>query len=366
MQVIEPRRWQGHYFDGRTPTRHEVTILVTNAGLQIEKTDGSTLWWPYDKVRQTEDFYSTGQVRLEKDEGSHENLVVSDPAFLAALQQFARDSSVRFHDASRKRRQLGLILLLACAAALAAWVLYSRVIPAATDLLAAHVPVSWEEKLGRDMTERMVPPEKRCANGELAKALDAIQATLLASETAVPYVFHIAVVDDPTINAYAVTGGYIVVFRGLLEKTRTPEELAGVLAHEMQHILKHHPTRAVLRRMSMSGLISIVAGKAERAEDILQSVGTLGELSYSRQDEQAADRDGIKMLQAARIDPAGLIDFLSTMDTGGASQYLRYLSTHPETSNRIREIRRLAGQMEYTPRKLVPGYQWMAVRQKCE
>ena len=115
----------------------------------------------------------------------------------------------------------------------------------------------------------------------------------------------------------------------------------------------------------MSGLISIVAGKAERAEDILQSVGTLGELSYSRQDEQAADRDGIKMLQAARIDSAGLIDFLSTMETGGASQYLQYLSTHPETSNRIRELTRLANQMEYTPRKLVPGYQWVDLRKKC-
>ena len=74
MQPMEPSKWQGHYFDGRTPVRHEVTVTVAVGGLQIQKGDAETLWWPYEQVRQTERIGSSGQVRLDRGEGYLESL----------------------------------------------------------------------------------------------------------------------------------------------------------------------------------------------------------------------------------------------------------------------------------------------------
>jgi predicted Zn-dependent protease len=65
-----------------------------------------------------------------------------------------------------------------------------------------------------------------------------------------PYRFEAIIADDPAINAVAVPGGWIVVNQGLLRRTRSPEEQAGVLAHEMQHILQRHTTNGILRQLS--------------------------------------------------------------------------------------------------------------------
>jgi len=370
MQPMEPSQWPGHYFDGRSPVRHEVIVTVGVGGLYIQK-GAETLWWPYEQVRQTEGIESSGQVRLEKSaekgDGSLESLVVSDPKFLAALEhmtpRWAPEFGKSFRKASRRHSQRTVILLCAAAAVALLWILYTWAIPAATDFLAAYVPASWEERLGLAVTEQLAPPEIRCADGELTRALDQIASTLLAAEQEVPYTFHIAVADLPVVNAFAGPGGHIVILRGLLQKTETPEELAGVLAHEMQHILQRHPTRAVLREMSTSGLIAVLSGNAEAARDLLQAAGTLGELRYSRRDEAAADRAGIRMLQAAQIRSDGLIEFLGQMEGGNP---LQYFSTHPNTSERIQELRALAAQAQYTPQELLPGYQWADVKNRCE
>jgi len=370
MQPMEPSKWQGHYFDGRTPVRHEVTVTVAVGGLQIQKGDAETLWWPYEQVRQAERIGSSGQVRLDRGEGYLESLVVSDPQFLTALQhmvpRWAPEFGKAFGKAPRERSQLTVILLCAAAAVAVVWLLYTWAIPAITDVLADYVPASWEEKLGLAVTEQLAPPEARCADSELNRALDEIASTLLAAEGPrgeIPYTFHITVADRAEVNAFAGPGGYIVILRGLLKKTETPEELAGVLAHEMQHILQRHPTRAVLREMSTSSLIAVLSGNAEVAKDLLQAAGMLGELRYTRRDEAAADRAGMRMLQAAQINPQGLIEFLGKMDGGNSFQYF---STHPNTDERIRELRTLAAEAPFSQRELLPGYRWAEVRNRCE
>ena len=72
------RTWDGSYFDGRSSQRHRVTITVMPTGLQVVREDGSTLWWPYDQIRQTQGSYAGEQVRLEKGGDLPEALVVTD------------------------------------------------------------------------------------------------------------------------------------------------------------------------------------------------------------------------------------------------------------------------------------------------
>ena len=135
-------------------------------------------------------------------------------------------------------------------------------------------------------------------------------------------------------------------------RRRADEELAGVLAHEMQHVLKRHATRALIQHVSTGLLLAALSGDVTGPLAYgAQSAQVLGQLQYSRRAEAEADAEGIKMVLAAKIDPAGTIRFfdeLSRRDKQPRS-VLRYLSTHPSTGDRI-ELRGF-GVFNVRPRK---------------
>jgi Zn-dependent protease with chaperone function len=83
----------------------------------------------------------------------------------------------------------------------------------------------------------------------------------MAAAPGSPYHVRLLVADSPVVNAFAAPGGRIVVFRGLLEKTGRPEELAGVLAHEMQHVVLRHPLEAILRQISLRALAAVLSAR---------------------------------------------------------------------------------------------------------
>ena len=76
--------------------------------------------------------------------------------------------------------------------------------------------------------------------------IDELVLTLTKALPSNPYAFRVSVVDSPVVNAFAAPGGYIVIYKGLLKYTKSPEELAGVLAHEIEHVIHRHVTRMLL------------------------------------------------------------------------------------------------------------------------
>src|SRR2546430_17286372 len=117
---------------------------------------------------------------------------------------------------------------------------------------------------------------------------------------------------------------------GIARADKTPEELAGVLAHELQHILQHHATRALLEDASTGLLLTAMTGDLSGAMAFgAEGARKLAMLRYSRQYEESADAEGLKMLIAARIDPAGMISFYNVLmaTTPDTPVFLSYLST---------------------------------------
>ncbi|MGH7753508.1 MAG: M48 family metallopeptidase, partial [Gemmatimonadales bacterium] len=166
--------------------------------------------------------------------------------------------------------------------------------------------------------------------------------------------------------AFAAPGGHIVIFRGLLDKTPTPEALAGVIAHEMQHVIQRHGTRNLIRALSLRALIAMISGDGGLGR-VLETGGALAGLRYSRADEASADLEGLRQLAAARIDPQGLITFMETLlrQEGDLAGPLVYLSNHPATADRLAVLRREAAAMPYTPVPLIPDYPWTEISQIC-
>lgn len=360
--------WQGAYFDGRSPARAPATVRLMQSGLEIILEDGRTLWWPYHEIRQTQGFYAGEQIRLEHGRQLPEALVVNDPAFLAALHERAPEAARRFHNPAHRSLRFRLTIYAAVGVVIVGAAIYFLGIPAMAAAVAPHLPVSWEEQLGRGVVNQLAPPSLQCLDPERETIINRIAARLLSTRAGQPYTFHIVVVNVPDVNAFAVPGGTIVVFHGLIEKTNTAEEFAGVLAHEMQHVLLRHTTQQLLQQVSTGLLIAAMTGDATGASAFgLKSAEAIGMLRYSRQHEAEADLEGMKMLIAAGIDPHGMLTFFETLKHEGPEipDTLKYLVNHPQTESRLQMLTTYAHAHPAQVTPLVPDYDWRRMRDIC-
>jgi beta-barrel assembly-enhancing protease len=363
-----PGDWQGQYLDGISAVRQAVTVRIARTGLELSARDGGgARFWPFAEIRQTQGTYAGEVVRLERGGDLTEALLIDDVGFLRALHATSPEATRRFHDPARRRRRVALTAGAgACVIGLSV-ALYLWAIPAVAGIAAARVPVAWEASLGDAVMAHVVPAGKRCEHAQGQHAVDTIVAALLRGAPGQPYRFRVVVVDDDTVNALAAPGGAVVLFRGLLERTESAEELAGVLAHEIQHVLHRHGTRMVFQRASTGLLLAAVAGDVSGVMALgLETARTLGDLRHSRQNEEEADRDGLRMLLAAGIHPAGMIEFFRKMATreDATGVLPRYLSSHPASADRMERLRALAAAAPPSP-PLLPDHEWADVRTMC-
>jgi predicted Zn-dependent protease len=227
--------------------------------------------------------------------------------------------------------------------------------------------VSWEERLGQTVLAHLAPAEARCTDPVLQGRVDAILSAVTARSGS-PYTFKVTVVDEDTLNAFAAPGGQIVILRGLLARTHTPEEFAGVLAHEAQHVIRRHATRAILQHASAGVLVGALTGDVSGVAAFgLDAARNLGLLRYSRDHESEADEAGLRMLLDAGIDPAGMVAFYDVLAREARSlpAPLHYLSTHPATAERIARIRRLAKGLGAPTLSLGSADEWAEVTARC-
>ena len=354
--------WEGRYLDGKTAASQKAEIRLLESGLRIHLEDGTDMDWPYNQVRQAQGRYAGEPVRLERGEGLFEALMIPDTDFLVSLRSMVPNGSYRFHNPGFRRARVWLTVYASLATLLVGLALYRWGIPLLVRHVTPLVPVSWEKKLGESQLDLLAPPEHRIHDPRMDRALQTIVDRLSGSLRHCPYHFQVTVCDFPIFNAFALPGGPIVVFRDLLVRTRSPEELAGVLAHEMQHILKRHTTQRIIQDSSTGLLISALAGDATGSMAFgLQSARSLALLEYGREEEAEADREGMKLLLAARINPSGMIRFFEDLQKSEKMpEFLKYVSSHPATSDRIMTLRQLAGGSKVFPPALplLPGSNW--------
>jgi hypothetical protein len=216
MQHSLQTEWAGYYLDGRTAARQRATVRLLPHGLEIRTESGTFSWWPYAEIRQTQGFYAGQQVRLERGGELTECLLVEDTAYLTALHRVAPQLAAHLHNPALRQRRLVWVGGTAVAALGLVVTLYLWGLPAAATLVAARIPVAWEEQLGRTAVAHIAPLAKQCVDPERTRIIAHILTTLMAPFPHTPYTFRVIVVNETTVNAFAAPGGYIVLFRGLL------------------------------------------------------------------------------------------------------------------------------------------------------
>jgi len=156
--------------------------------------------------------------------------------------------------------------------------------------------------------------------------------------------YHFTVIDDREhVNAFALPGGWVYVYTGLLERAENEGELASVLAHEIGHIATRHHTEQMTKLLGYSLLVRLALGEDPNQYAILAArlFGTLGQLKFSRSDELEADRLALKYLWHAGYRPDALLSFLEelqSMERNEPSRIAAFLSTHPAASIRTDQV----------------------------
>lgn len=177
----------------------------------------------------------------------------------------------------------------------------------------------------------------------LQETVETVGRRVLAAEPNQPYPFEFIVSADPIPNAFATPGGVVVVNTGLIQILDGPDELAGIIGHEISHVLQRHSLRQAVKSLGTYGAVAILTGGSETVSMLSTS---LLSKAYSRGDESEADEKGLELVYKASIDPHGVAKALDKlhryMEAEGMGDGGGYLSTHPATGERVSHMRQRA------------------------
>lgn len=167
-----------------------------------------------------------------------------------------------------------------------------------------------------------------------------IVAESVAARSGYPFDFHV-LADQRTVNAFALPGGQIFITLALLARLESEDQLAGVLGHEVGHVIARHSAEHIAKQELTSGLTGAVvmgAGSYEMGR-IAQMVGGLINMKYGRDDELEADRIGVCLMTQAGYKPQALTDVMRILETAsGGSRQPEFASSHPSPANRVQQI----------------------------
>lgn len=207
-----------------------------------------------------------------------------------------------------------------------------------TDLMVewavARIPIEWEQKLGETVYQDFLSKETVLKDGPAVSAVQEMTQRLTEKIPNNPYKFQISVVQSPVVNAFALPGGYVVVFTGLLTKAESGEEVAGVLSHELNHVLQRHGMERMVKMLGLAAVVGILLGDQQGLTGLAKQVGMeLVTLKFGRAQEMEADVTGIRLLSDARIAPDGMIRFFERLSEKDKER-VEVFSTHPMSAAR--------------------------------
>ncbi|MCK9605752.1 MAG: M48 family metallopeptidase [Methylomonas sp.] len=206
-------------------------------------------------------------------------------------------------------------------------------------LIADLIPYEWEQKIGAFAFENYQMGKKTVTDKTATDAVNAIVKRIDQFDGA-DIEYRVAVVDADMINAFAFPGGYVVVTTGLIENADNPEQVAGVLAHELTHVLQRHSMRKLVRQAGMGVLIGIVFGDLSALSQLIELSSQLDSLSFDRSQERSADDGAIEIMTAAGLSPQNLAAFFEKIQKADAltGNIPELFQTHPLTDERIKRV----------------------------
>lgn len=361
--------FSGAYFDGDTPLPHSVTLMLDEQTQMLEiglpAATSASVQWPLSEIRLLEDIAGKEGVVLRWTADPVARLHLSNPTLLHRMPHLYRRSPPKGR---------GRLAAWAFAAVAAVAVQIGVLIPLLADRLATFVPPAGERALGEATFAQIrqalagagLPPLDTCDNEGGIAALEAMRAAL-AGERDVNEGISVFVLDHEMVNAFALPGGYIVFFRGMIDAAQSPNEIAAVLAHEVGHIENRDPTRHALRSAGSIGILGLLFGDFAGGAVVLFLTEKLISANYAQSAEAGADVYAYGALEQAGVSPAALGDMFERLrnEYGDTEGVVSHFVSHPTLTSRITNSRFAAREGgEYG--NIISDAEWAALQSVCD
>ncbi len=331
------------FFDGERARDREVTVELNGGNLVFSGQNVVTTSWTIAGLHPIDPPAEGQPFRLTHDSKPGSRLVFRDDAFIKAL--VSANPHLKGGYSLTHLKQVAVWTFGGLAVLLLLGYVFVAVLP---QKVAFVLPEEWRNRVGNQIVTSLVDKAKKCSTpgGDAAKS--AMIAVLAEGNPDLPPI-SMEIYDLELINAFAAPGGKIIFTRGILKKADRPEEIAGVLAHEIGHVAHRHPETQLVRLTGLQVLISIATGTS--GGDFTSNVAAIAALlSYSREAEREADAYARSTLDKANVDPTGLRSFFEKLmkldgkkkpddkETSALDRIGNVFSTHPGTEERIKEI----------------------------
>ncbi|MFT4716698.1 MAG: Zn-dependent protease with chaperone function [Paracoccaceae bacterium] len=331
--------------------------------------DALVVDWVLSDLRSIPDQAERKSIVLGQAGDHPARLMVSNPALAARLHALCPDLRRKHKDPNVAKRLVKLTVGAFASVALIVFVL----VPLMADQLATMLPPEGEKAFGDTTFEQIRKGLNQstefglpiCEEPEGQAALEKMLARLNPG-TDFPYEISLHVLDHPMINAFALPGGHIVLFRGLLQDATSAEEVAGILGHEMGHVDHRDPTRLALRSAGSAGVLGLLLGDFAGGTVILLLTEKLIQAQYSRGAEAASDTYAHALLSEVGLPTAPMADFFVRLRADGETDQglLSHLASHPDTQGRADAAIAANKFGSYYDPILTP-IEWQALRQIC-
>jgi Zn-dependent protease with chaperone function len=346
--------WRGRYVDGRTAVVRDVALNARDGALigrVLDALDADVELFHWPRAALTFEILEPGVVTI-RSRDSPDAAVTVTTVNAEAMRQLGCAAP-----ATTRIGRRGRALMFGVGAVALAGTFYACLTPIAR-AVANHVPPAIEADLGQGLSALLAT--QYCDTKAARTALSHLAVRLGASPR-----MELHVLESDSDNAFTFPGGVVIVTRGLIDHAHGPDEVAGVLAHELEHVRLRHVTirfvrgslMTVLWQASVGDYTGMLAVDPKTAFD-------LANLRFSRDDERAADQGALDRLAAAHVSSKGLQDFFERLapKTGAAPAWL---SSHPASAERLGHIRRAGAGPTNSVQAALSAADWNALKQGC-
>ena len=326
--------FKAKYFDGKTSKTHHAEVTINSLQWTIRYMDDESplqVNWSVEDIKKS-DVFTKGFIAFTYGKNfPFQRLESDDVNFISFIsnhdnKNFNRGIDTKLHQSSKKTLVsliVGLIGLV--------FVAYLYVIPAIAENFAANLSQSTVTDFG-NYVYRVLSPELNI-DDEKSKKLQGFVDEL---EFDTEFNIEAYVANSDQLNAFALSGGKIVIFSSLLEKLENKEQLVALIGHEVAHIEKRHVLKNVSRNLSGAVFVSILFGDVNSVTAVLaDNAHMFSQLSFSRSLEKEADIYGLEIMKQNNVDLNGMPELFKLLKRETDIDIPSYLSNHPMLKNRI-------------------------------
>lgn len=333
---------EAKYFDGQSSASQQVNIhfLVSINEFRLQLTDEITFMWKLEDLA-FEQFGDVLEIRNKNISGpilKIENREFSQIFFNAMKRNNLLDIHSKLMQIGFSKTVLIAICLL-CIIVLS----YFYILPPVAEKSASLLPESFDNYIGNTFMRSFV--NESDVDVEKSRLLEQFAGELNLKNSRA---LHFTVVESKEINAFSLPNGQIVVYSAILNDMKSYEVLAALIGHEVSHFNNRHSTKMLCRNLAGYILVSLIFSDVNGIMAVLsENAEQLNTLSFSRQFEQQADEQGLKILMENQINPKGMVQLFEQLEKDTEFSVPEIISSHPLTKERKENMQKIISESNY-------------------